>query len=334
MRCAVVGLGGFGAERRRTLRESGAFEMVGGVELVDAVFERAAQEEGGGFRRYATVSEAAGDVEAVFICTPAHLHIEQAWDVVREGRAVFVEKPLAHDLEEARRLVEYCEENKIAHGHGFTLRDLPHWQFVRKLVRDGFCGRVVSASATSMHSGGLAHAMDNWRFVPGRNPGGPLFQCGIHKIDLLRWIFGEGSWLAARGRSDLTLSETEDSFVLLGEFGGVPCTLHCHYVTGYHHGLCIYGTEGNLYLTDYPVSLQWQKRSPTSGVETPVDLTVPSPGKSAVSESLREFARAVREHRQPIPNGRDGLVALELVVAAVGLAEGVPITDGELLGMN
>ena len=322
VRCAVVGLGGFGAARRRMLRESGAFELAGGVELVDETFDRAAAEEGGHFRRYATVSEAAADVEAVFICTPAHLHCDQAMEAASLGRAVFVEKPLSHDLEAARELVEYCEERHIPHGHGFTMRHSASSLLLRELIEKGICGRIASVSATSMHSGGFAYPDENWRFLPGRNPGGPLFQCGIHKIDLLRSLFGEGEWSGALASSDLSESQTEDSYALLGRFGGISCTLHCHYVTAYSHGLSVFGTGGNLYVSDFPTKVLWQKRSPNQGVEKIEDLGSMLPLTDGETVALREFATAVREHRQPQPNGRDGLAALELVFSAVALAQG------------
>lgn len=334
VRCAVIGVGGYGATRRRLVRESGAFELVGGVEVSDAAFAVALEEEGSGFQRFASVEAACDAVEAVFVCTPAHLHFAHAMTAARRGCAIFVEKPLAHEIRLARELVTYCEQAAIPHGHGFTLRNAPVMREFKRLLDEGRCGNVVSVSATSMHSGGFAHSEDNWRFSPEWNPGGPLFQCGIHKIDLLRWIFGEGSWVGAVSRSNLTASETEDSYVLLGEFGDVPCTLHCHYVTAYHHGITVFGTEGNLYLTDYPTSLLWQKRSPTSGVETAVEIAVPLVDESEPDEALCEFAAAIREERQPQPNGRDGLEALELVIAASNLAEESTLRADALVGVE
>jgi len=314
-------VGGFVATRRKNLRECGVFSLVGGIEINDSTFERAAAEEGPDFQRFQTIEEACRHADAVFICTPAHLHLEQAWVAARAGKAIFVEKPLAHKLEEARQLVEYCERNNLAHGHGLTLRHAPSSRLIKQLLDTGLCGKVVSAAATSMHSGGFAHPPDNWRFDADHNPGGPLFQCGIHKIDLLRWLFGEGEWAAAYTGSDVTGTTTEDSYVLMGRFGAVPCTLHCHYVTAYRHSLEIYGTKGNLYLTEYPARLLWQRRSGTHGVEMLEDLSDQLPTDSSESEALCEFAEAVRERRQPKTNGRDGLAALELVIEAANCAK-------------
>ncbi len=322
VRYGIVGVGGFGAERRKRLRRCGAYEIVGGVDVREEAFAHADTEEGRALRRFASVEEMAGDpaVEAVFIATPAHLHVPQALAAARAGKAVFCEKPLGPLRAECLELVEYCEQNNIPHGHGFSVRFLALWQEVKRMVDAGTLGRVVSVSAACMHTGGLATAADNWRFKAGRNPGGPLYQCGIHKIDLLRFLFGEGRWRAGTVQRAITPSPTDDAYVLLGEFGGIPATLHSHYVASYRHAMEIYGTQGDLFITEYPVKLEHKITDLTSGFEPIHDLTGKIPAADAEGDSLRDFAAAVRERRQPVMNGREGLKSLELVFQAVEIA--------------
>lgn len=169
---------------------------------------------------------------------------------------------------------------------------------------------------TTMHTGGLGFASDNWRFKKAENPGGSLFQCGIHKIDTLRFLFGEGKWLAGYVNRTVTASPTDDAYVLLGTFGNVPCTFHSHYVCSYRHAMEIYGTKGDLFITEFPDKLEHKITDLTSGFEPVHDITAKIPPSDAELESLRDFAQAVRERRQPKMNGREGLQALELVFEA------------------
>jgi predicted dehydrogenase len=171
-----------------------------------------------------------------------------------------------------------------------------------------------------MHTGGLGFATDNWRFNRAENPGGPLFQCGIHKIDMLRFLFGEGRWISGIVSREVTPSATDDSYILLGEFGGIPSTLHSHYVASYRHSMEIYGTKGDLFITEHPDKLEHKITDLTSGFEPTHDLTAKISNIEAESESLRDFAFAVREGRQPDMNGREGLKSLELVFQATELA--------------
>ena len=319
----IVGVGGFGAQRRERLRKTGMFQIVGGVDIRDEAFVKAETDEGRPLKRYASVEELAADpaIESVFIATPANLHVSQAMIAAKAGKAVFCEKPLGPNRDECLALVEYCEQNNIPHGHGFSARFLPLWQEVKHIVDAGTLGRIVSVSAASMHTGGLAFSSDNWRFKASDNPGGPLFQCGIHKIDTLRFLFGDGHWLSGVVNRMITPSPTDDAYVLLGEFGGIPVTLHSHYVASYRHAMEIYGTKGDLFITEFPDKLEHKITDLTSGFEPVHDLTAQIPPTDAEAESLRDFASAVRERRQPAMSGREGLKSLDLVFQAANIAK-------------
>ncbi len=319
----IVGVGGFGAQRRERLRKCSAYRIIGGVDIRHEAFTKAEAEEGRALKRYASVEELSADpaIEAVFIATPASLHVPQAMIAARAGKAVFCEKPLGPSLEDCRELVEYCEEHGIPHGHGFSARFSPLWQEVKRLVEAGTLCRIVSVSAATMHTGGFHFGEGCWRFKAGENPGGPLFQCGIHKLDTLRFLFGEGRWLAGVVNRTITSSPTDDAYVLLGEFGGIPTTFHSHYVASYRHAMEIYGTKGDLFITEFPDKLEHKITDLASGFEPVHDLTDTIPPTDAEGDALRDFALSVRARRQPAMSGREGLKSMELIFEAVRIAK-------------
>lgn len=327
VRYGIVGVGGYGGVRRRSLRRAGVFQIVGGVDPNVAAFAQAEQEEGCPVPRYETVEALVSDpqVEAIFVATPASFHIDQAFAAAKAGKAIFVEKPLGHELSHCRELVEYCQRNGIPHGHGLTERYLPVWGKVKQLLEEGELGTIASVSTASMHTGGLAFGSENWRFRKGENPGGPLFQCGIHKIDLLRYLFGEGHWLSGVVNRTVTPSSTDDSYIMLGLFGGIPCTLHSHYVASYRHAMEIYGTKGDLFVSTFPTKLEIKRTDLTSGFEPVHDLTPLIPDIDAEVDALRSFAKAVREGRPSSTSGWDGLRALELVFQAIEIAQEITL---------
>ncbi len=318
----IVGVGGFGAMRRKWLRQSEAFKIVGGVDIRPEAFDEAERQERTPLRRYASVEALAADpeIEAVFISTPAQFHIEQALIASRAGKAVFVEKPLGHDLAACRELVEYCEKHNIPHGHGFSSRFADMWQYVKTLLDEGKLGQVISISASTMSSAGFYFPPDNWRFRADENPGGPLFQCGVHKLDLLRYLFGEGEWLAGYVNKTVTPTATDDAYVVLGRFGGIPTTFHSNYVASYRHAMEIYGTEGDLFLTEYPMSITYKQTGKNTEGEPLINLMDLIPEADAEGDALRDFAAAVRDRRQPKMNGREGLRAVELILEAVRIS--------------
>jgi predicted dehydrogenase len=319
----IVGVGGFGAQRRERLRACGSFDIVGGVDITNDAFTCAQEEEGKEIIRYNSVEELSADpqIEAVFIATPANLHIGQAMTAAQAGKAVFCEKPMGPDLAECEKLVKYCEDNNIPHGHGFSARFSPLSQELKRFIDSGQLGTIVSISAATMHTGGLAFEADNWRFKANENPGGPLYQCGIHKIDLLRFLLGEGKWISGVVNRNITPSPTDDSYVLLGNFGGIPVTFHSHYVACYRHALEIYGTKGDLFVTEYPETLEHKITNLESGFEPVHDITDKIPQIDAEGDSLRDFAAAVREKRQPEMSGLEGLKSLKLVFEAAEISK-------------
>ena len=118
-------------------------------------------------------------------------------------------------------MVDYCEANHIAHGHGFSSPLKPRGVEIKRLVDAGILGQIVSVAVAGMSTGGFFFPPENWRFNKDKNHGGQLYQCGIHKLDMIRRLFGEGTWQAGYVRRDITTAETDDGYVLLGDFGSV-----------------------------------------------------------------------------------------------------------------
>src|SRR3954451_12464186 len=108
IRLGIVGCGA--VTQRHHLR---ALKRVPGVKVValadqdTTLLERLAAE----YRvseRYATYRELvqAGNVDAVAVCLPPHLHAEVALAALEQGKHVFIEKPLALNLADCDRLIE------------------------------------------------------------------------------------------------------------------------------------------------------------------------------------------------------------------------------------
>jgi predicted dehydrogenase len=310
IRVGFIGVGGFGAARRRWVRESGRFDLVCAFDPSRAAIDAARGEEGS-FDVAESIESLVQreDLEVVFITSPPHLHVEQAMLVAGAGKHVFVEKPLSHDLDAARELVRFCDERKLLLGVGFTMRSQPGALLCKQLIDAGELGTIVAANITNMHSGGLSIPADNWRFKPEWNPGGPLFQLGVHELDLLRWWFGEGRVVSAIDRTGISGKPTADAFTVLLRSGAIAATLHAHYVCPAHHGAQIFGTKANLYYTLNPETVTIHRLS-----EAPQQLELPP-----VSEvdAMCSFANAVRDRTPYAPNGDDGIATLKMVYDAV-----------------
>ncbi|SCF23390.1 Gfo/Idh/MocA family protein [Micromonospora mirobrigensis] len=193
MRTCRVGLVGAGGVAQRHARVLGGFEDVEILGVTDVSREAAEALAGAhGARTFADVEEllAAGP-DAVYVCVPpfAHGPVEEA--VIAAGVPMFVEKPVAVDLETAERIAALVEEKGLltAVGH--------HWRYLHVVeqARELLAGRAVR-----MVNGAWLDKVPPvaWWAVRDRS-GGPVVEQAAHVLDLVRALVGEAVEVTAYG---------------------------------------------------------------------------------------------------------------------------------------
>lgn len=130
--------------------------------------------------------------DVVHICTPHHLHASLAIDCLERGINVIVEKPLAHTVEEGRRLVTAAEQSRAKIAVCFQNRYNVTSATMRRLLDTGELGEVRGASATVMWHRSAQYYLDRpWRGTWAEGGGGLLMNQAIHTVDLLQWLVGD-----------------------------------------------------------------------------------------------------------------------------------------------
>ncbi len=87
-------------------------------------------------RDYRRVIESR-DVDAVHVATPDHWHALPAVDAIREGKHVYVEKPLGHNVLEGQAMVKAAAGSKAVFLTGTQHRSQPHFAEAAELVQGG-----------------------------------------------------------------------------------------------------------------------------------------------------------------------------------------------------
>jgi predicted dehydrogenase len=142
---------------------------------------------------YRSLDELTADssVSVVHICTPNHLHFEQASRLLRAGKNVLCEKPLALDSRESAMLVALAKETGRVGGVAYNLRYYPLCQEARALVEQGAIGQPRLVHGSFLQDW-LFYPTDwNWRVEP--ELGGELravSDIGTHWLDLMIWLTG------------------------------------------------------------------------------------------------------------------------------------------------
>jgi predicted dehydrogenase len=179
---AVVGLGIWGTNHALAYADYDRCEL---ALVCDADRERArATGENLGVAWTDDVAEvAASDVDGVSIATPDHLHAAVTMQMLDAGHNVFLEKPLATSLEEARRLAAAAAASGRIAIVDFQNRWNPAFMGIKESVAKGEIGAPVMGYVRLSDSITVA---ESWLTWAGKS--GPEWFLFPHTIDIVRWI--------------------------------------------------------------------------------------------------------------------------------------------------
>jgi len=126
LRVGVVGVGALGRHHARILSEMPGVQLVA---VADAHAERGREVATKHSARWvADYRQMLPDVDAVSVVVPTVAHLSVAADFLRAGIPVMIEKPLAHNVEAARTIVELAERHGTLLQVGHIERFNPAWQ--------------------------------------------------------------------------------------------------------------------------------------------------------------------------------------------------------------
>src|SRR5262245_1325132 len=198
--------------------QADAIRKVAGAEVrafcdnVRAAAEARAAQFGG--RVYVRVEDLAADpdVDAVSICTPSGMHMEAAIAAARAKKHVIVEKPIEVTLDRIDPIVVACRANGVKLGAIFPRRFMESSRLLRAAIQSGRFGTLVLGSVyIKWFRAQEYYVKGGWRGTYRFDGGGALMNQGIHGIDLLQWLMGGVSEVAAfastRAHADI---EVED----------------------------------------------------------------------------------------------------------------------------
>jgi predicted dehydrogenase len=281
------------------------------------------------------------DVEIVALNTPPNFHAEQGVAVLKAGKHLFCEKPLALTIEEGERLVEAAKENHAHLTVDYVMRRNPYWEAAAALAQSGVLGALRHMDLAN-HAAGLELPADHW-FWDKSKSGGIWIEHGVHFFDAFAWVAGESGQILA-SKAYYRPDSVNDRVEALAQYGPVAA----HFYHAFDQSSHTEQTVVRLTFQHGYVTLnEWV---PTSiEILTPVPFPELQPflngslehqavdgktwakayaleGKSAVyrqciQAGMRDLAAAVRDSSHPLAvTGEHGLESLRMAVAAESLA--------------
>jgi predicted dehydrogenase len=252
----------------------------------------------------------ATDVDAAVVATPNALHAPQSVALLRAGKHVIVEKPMATSVAECDEMIE------VSRASGALLMVAHCWRFrdevlaMRERVASGELGEVVKTRGYGAHA---TWGPEGWFVDPALAGGGALVDMGVHAIDTARFLLGDPTpnrVCAAIGTRYGTYQVDDDGVLLITWSNGTNSVVESGWwqprVGGLEADTEVYGTKGYARI--------WDPEPPSEDYKHDT--------QPMYSAQMAEFLDAIAAARQPRPSGEDGRVVMQVVEEAYRSARG------------
>ncbi len=249
IRFGIVGCGFFGGEFARILHEMDGASVIavhgGSGKSAAAIAAEIGCEV---VERLESLAE-RGDIDAIVVTSPNHLHKEPVLQAARNGKHVFCEKPVALSAEDCREMVEACRQSGVRFMAGHIMHFMKGIEQVKQWIEDGKIGRpiVLHSERTGWEE---QRAEVSWKKNQLQS-GGHLFH-HIHELDFAIAVMGPAAavYMAADNLAHRGPGFGDEDDVLLltvhfenGGFGTLQ------FGSGFRwgeHYMKINGTEGSI----------------------------------------------------------------------------------------
>jgi predicted dehydrogenase len=135
-------------------------------------------------------------IDLIDICLPPRLHFTAAMGALREGKHVFIEKPMAIKAKYCDAIMRMADEAKKQVFVGHCLPFLPEYAVARKLIDSGKYGKLLGGHFKRVISDPL-WLKDFW---DPKKVGGPLVDLHVHDAHFIRLLFGMPTAVTSQGR--------------------------------------------------------------------------------------------------------------------------------------
>jgi predicted dehydrogenase len=243
------------------------------------------------------------EVDAVYIATPVHLHAAQTIAAAQAGKHVLCEKPMAMNVGECDQMIAACAEHQVRLGVSYYRHFYPVVGRVRQILASGEIGAPVLAqiNAFEWFNPDRSHAR-RWLIEKELSGGGPMFDFGCHRLEVLINLFGRVSRISSQLSNSIFEREVEDTATaLLGFESGAQAILSVtHAATEPQDTLHIFGTEGSIHVPELNagvLTLTTRNGQSHESHPAPANLHLPL---------IDDFVQALISNRDPQVDGAAG----------------------------
>jgi predicted dehydrogenase len=331
IRATIIGAGGRGRYLTAQFKELGV-EMAGVCDVYEPNLQAGLKEASTGAKSFTDYKRVLDDksMDAVIVATPDHWHAQMVIDAVDAGKDVYVEKPMAHKIDEGFDVIKAVRRTKRVVQVGMQRRSAELFLEAKKIMDSGRIGdiRLVTSAwynSTSSLSDRKLTGDLNWKQWLGSAPdrpldplrffnwyyfwdysGGLLIGQAAHILDCIQWFMNSKEPIAVTctgGKVGLPGAEVPETATIAIEY---PENYLATFTLGYKamrynsYNDQIKQFHGNK--ARFDVGREWYSLYPESNaIEMKASVESKKPGSfnQAAPSHIRNFMECIRSRKDP-----------------------------------
>ena len=265
----------------------------------------------------ADLADLAGKVDSAIVAAPPRFHAPITIQLLEMGIDVLCEKPLAIGTADGQRMAATARRTGRVLAVALMMRFFPHNQWLKDLVEDGEIGEIQELIVEDGAPLDWPMASNSY-FDRNATGGGVMFDCGIHYLDRVLWLFGDLTDLAYE---DDSFGGFETNAQLSGvlQIGGrpIPARMSFSWSHRLRRSIRLVGERGTLEasITD-PRTLTLHRTTRRGPMKVQIRCADSWDARSHYRAQFADFLGAIRERRAPFVTAESALHALAIVEAA------------------
>jgi len=186
-------------------------------------------------------------IDAVILTTPHSQHSKHAIQAIRNGKHVFVEKPMATKFLDAKKMYLLAKKYKKNLSVGHNRRFSSVFDFINSLKLQKKIGKILHIDSNFSASGALNYKKRFWRANRKESPGGAIAGLGIHMIDLMCYFGGSVKSVQSLVKKYAVKVNIDDTTSALFELKNCTGNLNTIFACPYTSTFNIFGTNMNIF---------------------------------------------------------------------------------------
>jgi len=186
-------------------------------------------------------------IDAIILTTPHSLHSKHAIQAMKNGKHVFVEKPMATKFLDAKKMYLIAKKYKKILSVGHNRRYSSVFDFIQNLNRNKKIGKILHIDSNFSASGALNYKKKFWRANRKESPGGAIAGLGIHMIDLMCCFGGNVRSVQSLVKKYAVKVNIDDTTSALFELKNCTGNLNTIFACPYTSTFNIFGTNMNIF---------------------------------------------------------------------------------------